>query len=67
VQAYQIAQLAGFRSKMPKLAEVLKAWAPREPKTRQAPAQIKDVMGQWAAVMAASRQAAERRNRKPPA
>lgn len=35
VQAYQVAELAGFRSKMPRLKDVLRRWEPRAAITRK--------------------------------
>lgn len=62
LQAYQIAALAGFRSKMPSWASVEKAWGLAPPKTRQTPAEIRAVMDQWRAVSSAVSAA---RKRKP--
>lgn len=67
LQAYQIAQLAGFRSKMPKWRDVERAWGLGEPKRRQTAAEIKAVMGLWAAEMAVRKTAPARRKPPPPA
>lgn len=52
---------------MPALAKVIEAWEPKGPRPRQSPAEIRDVMGQWRAVMGGLSARREKLRRKRPA